>query len=170
MTRTTQWIVTAAAAVAAFALGWGLGAGRGSATSKEVAMTPDSPAAATTNASSASRSTTQFALLLLEDERYQGAADEASMTARVREYGDWARALAGTGRFVDGAKLADDGRLLRKADAAFEVSEGTARGGFGVLAGYFLVGADSYEEALRLAEGCPHVKYGGTVEVRRIET
>lgn len=168
MNRSTQWIVMAAAAAAAFALGWGLGGTRGAAP-KETAMPGNTPAAATT-AAQAPAATTQFAFLLLEDERYEVPTDAAAMDERVREYGNWARSLAESGRFVDGAKLSDDGRLLRRSGGAYDVADGTARGTLGVLAGYFLVGAESYDEALRLAEGCPHVKYGGTVEVRRIET
>jgi hypothetical protein len=39
----------------------------------------------------------------------------------------------------------------------------------GVLAGYFIIGAASLEEARSIARDCPHLKYGGSVEIRRIE-
>jgi hypothetical protein len=39
----------------------------------------------------------------------------------------------------------------------------------GVLAGYFVLEAEDLEEAERLAATCPHVAYGGAIEVRLIE-
>ena len=35
--------------------------------------------------------------------------------------------------------------------------------------GYFLIQAESYEEAVRVARQSPHIAYGGTIEVREIE-
>jgi hypothetical protein len=36
------------------------------------------------------------------------------------------------------------------------------------VVGYFLIRATSGEEAVRIARLCPHLNYGGTVEVRAI--
>jgi hypothetical protein len=35
--------------------------------------------------------------------------------------------------------------------------------------GFFLVKAESYDQAVALARGHPHVAYGGTIEVRAVE-
>ena len=39
-----------------------------------------------------------------------------------------------------------------------------------VLGGYYIVAAESYDRAVDLARDCPHFEYGGTIEVREIDT
>jgi hypothetical protein len=63
---------------------------------------------------------------------------------------------------VDGEKLADEGRVAATTGVAPADREGA-------ISGYFVIQADSYEEALRIANESPHVQHGGVVEVRRIE-
>lgn len=112
----------------------------------------------------------QFTLLLFENDRYEVPGDDAAMTARVQEYGGWARSIAETGRFVSGEKLSDEGCWCRMEAGAMTVAKPIADAGRGVLAGYFVIGAADFDEALKLANTCPHLKYGGSVEIRRIET
>jgi len=74
---------------------------------------------------------------------------------RTREYGAWARNLAG------GAKLAQAGWVL---DASRAASSPTNE-----VSGYFLIRASGDAEALAIAKSCPHIRHGGSVELRRIE-
>ena len=164
MSRRINWMVAAAAAIAAFAGGIGLGSAR-TDNPKEKAVMPE-----TVTATPAPDAGPQFALLLLEDARYQQPQGQSALMDRIHEYGGWAKALKQTGRFITGDKLSDEGRLCRKDNGAIAVTTGVSQGGEGALAGYFLIGAESFEEALTIADGCPHLKYGGTVEVRRIES
>lgn len=100
----------------------------------------------------------RFVLLLREGPSYRAAPTSDAERARIAEYAGWARDLAAEGRFVDGEKLADEEHVVGSSDPQA-----------GVVAGYFVIEADSYEEAARLARALPHVRYGGSVEVRRIE-
>ena len=38
-----------------------------------------------------------------------------------------------------------------------------------VLGGFFIVSADSYEEAIEITGTCPHMKYGVRAIVRQVE-
>lgn len=78
---------------------------------------------------------------------------------RVNEYASWAQDARRRG-LLTGEKLADDGRFL---------GGGSAPGAAEHVQGYFLLHAASYEQAAALAATCPHVRYGGSIEVRRIE-
>jgi hypothetical protein len=170
MSRRINWMVAAAAAIAAFAGGIGLGSAR-TDNPKEKVVTPENVnAPQPTTPGPADDAAPRFALFLLEDARYQQPRGESALMDRIHEYGGWARSLKQTGRFVTGEKLSDEGRLCRKDNGAIAVTTGVSRGAEGALAGYFLIGAKSFEEALTIADGCPHLKYGGTVEVRRIES
>ncbi|MFP6685193.1 MAG: NAD-dependent epimerase/dehydratase family protein [Polyangiaceae bacterium] len=64
-----------------------------------------------------------------------------------------------------GEKLTEDGRLLSGAATAL-LEPGS--GGEDGIQGYFLIRAPGYRQAVALASGCPHLKYGGRIEVRRI--
>ncbi len=102
----------------------------------------------------------RYVFLLLESPRYRSPETAEAERARVSEYADWAGELAGTGRFVEGEKL--DDALQRLGEPAAADAE--------VVAGFFVIEAGSMQEALRIARTTPHLRYGGSVEVRRIET
>lgn len=159
----TRWIAAAATVViftAGYAIGSQLAPGmRGPKEATNVSQTGTSPAAGPL-----------YALFLFEDDTYQSpSADD--LQARIREYSTWARSLGESGRYVTGEKLGDGGTFCRVRNGALDASGSPMHDASrGVLAGYFIVGAANLEEALSVARGCPHLKYGGSVEVRPIET
>ena len=63
----------------------------------------------------------------------------------------------------DAAELLDRGVLLHRDRPR---SHGVPTSNEGLLAGYFVVRADSLEDAERIAADCPHLAHGGTVSVR----
>lgn len=69
--------------------------------------------------------------------------------ALVEEYRNWARRIHANGRAITGEKL---------KDAAGET-----------LSGFFIVEAATLEAARAIADSCPHVRYGGRIEVREID-
>lgn len=85
-----------------------------------------------------------------------------SEAALVEEYSAWARDLYRQGRLELGEELAADGWLL----GSEETSSPPATDG--LVAGLFIVRAASAEQALKIGRTCPHLRYGGVVEVRRI--
>ena len=58
------------------------------------------------------------------------------------------------------------GEKLNLEEAISRLSPRTAEP---MIAGYFLLTARDYEQAVRVAHDCPLLKYGGTVEVRQIQ-
>jgi len=109
---------------------------------------------------------TEYVLLVRESD--PSAAPGVTEADRVREYGAWARDLASKGALENGWKLADDGRLIDPMNERHRVATMavTTREGVG---GLFIIRAANYDEAVQVAESCPHVKYGGIMEVRAIE-
>jgi hypothetical protein len=95
----------------------------------------------------------------------QAAADSASERALVAEYAAWAGRLAGEGSLLAGEKLADDPLTMLVANGTVEVPRYTAD----ELGGFFIIQVADSAEAYRIARDCPHLKHGGTVQVRRIE-
>lgn len=85
-----------------------------------------------------------------------GAAGEAEF---VREYSTWARERAQAGQLELGEKLA-----VTRA-----VVGGAALDGSTEITGLFIVRAPDLDTARAIAATCPHVRYGGTIEIRPIE-
>jgi hypothetical protein len=103
----------------------------------------------------------QFVLFLYEDAAFREGA------GLVAEYTAWARGAAG--QVVSGEKLGPEARLLSARDTAVYVEMRDVRTAEGVLAGYFVVRADTYEEAVAIARAHPHLRYGGRIVLRAIE-
>jgi len=94
----------------------------------------------------------------------EAAADSAVEQAIVAEYRAWATGLRNSGTLLIAEKLADDPLTMLTANGATQMPRNTAD----ELGGFFLIQADS-AEAFRIARACPHLKHGGTVQVRRIQ-
>jgi len=98
---------------------------------------------------------TTFVLLLREQGNWRPATTADEERRRVDEYRAWARQLRGEGRIVDGLELLPGARALGDGS----VSDTG-------IAGFFTFSARTLDEALAVARTCPHLRYGGQVEVR----
>ncbi len=129
------------------------------------ASSPASAASSASSVASTQDARAEYALLLYEDATYQTSAQPDS-SDRVAEYGAWARQLAADGSVVGGEKLADTGVLLASSESSARIPQSDV----GALTGYFVIRASDDADAARIAATCPHVKYGGRISIRRIET
>jgi len=108
----------------------------------------------------------RFMLLLYADDDFrEGTAADARR--RVREYGDWARALARQGRLIAGDELAGDGRQITSSGTSDAVPHPQFRD---EPRGYFVIVARDEASAMQIAATCPHLRHRGRVVVRRIVT
>ncbi|HEX8920306.1 MAG TPA: YciI family protein [Pyrinomonadaceae bacterium] len=119
--------------------------------------------------SSEQKSNAQEFMLVLRSAPEKSPSDSSGeVMQRVREYGNWAGQLRQQGVRASGERLKSEARVLRTTNGRAVVSETPAWTSAETIAGYFLIEARDYEQALKIAEGCPHLKYGGTIEVRQI--
>ena len=93
------------------------------------------------------------------------APDSVVERAIVQEYGAWAGRLAQSGALVMAEKLADTPVAIHAASGLVT----PARNPLEQVGGFFLIQVADSAEAYRIARDCPHLKYGGTVQVRRIQ-
>jgi len=112
----------------------------------------------------------QFLLLL-----HQSTTDNEGLSAEeiqrmIGEYRAWSESMGKAGRLVAGHKLADDGgRVLDGWASEFSVTDGPWAEAKEVIGGFFHINAKDYDEAVKLAQSCPHLKYQGSIELRRID-
>jgi hypothetical protein len=94
--------------------------------------------------------------------------NEVAYRAIIDEYRQWALDREKEGRLVSAEKLADDTRVM--AGRGDQMTVATTANSDRALGGYFLITAPSLDDAIALAKTHPHLKYGGEVEVRPIES
>lgn len=69
----------------------------------------------------------------------------------------------------DSKRLAQDaGRVVRSQGGKPKATDGPYSETKEILGGYYTIEAASYDEAVKLTLGHPHLEYGGTVEVRQV--
>jgi hypothetical protein len=108
----------------------------------------------------------QFALLFRQPSYDYSTLSEEEIEALRKKWADWAGAMAAEGRIVDGGvRLDGAGKVLRAGglvtDGPFvEIRE--------ILGSFVVVRAESLDDAITLAHGCPVLERGGSVEVRPV--
>ncbi|MEQ9423577.1 MAG: hypothetical protein RJQ09_04105 [Cyclobacteriaceae bacterium] len=142
-----NWIYTAAASIAFFVIGYYV-AGMQNTTQPEPAM--EEPMMTTAD------NQTKYVVLLWEDDAFKGDDQEL-----IGEYSNWGQDWGQKGKVVGGEKLAYDYRWFGES---FEEAASP-----GILSGFFVIAANSYDEAIDITETHPHTKYGGRIELREIE-
>lgn len=112
----------------------------------------------------------QFMLLLHRSTTAGPARPPAEVQAIIGRYVAWSGELQRSGRLVRGDKLEDGtGRVLRRAGAGVQVTDGPFAEARELIGGTYIVEARDYDDAAALAQGCPHLELGGTIELRRLE-
>ena len=111
----------------------------------------------------------KFMLLLREDPNQFREFSPQDMERVIQKYREWAGSIGKAGHAISGEKLADDGgRVLRRSGNDVRVLDGPFSETKEVIGGFFTIDAADYDEAVRLARGCPQLDHG-SVEVRVIE-
>jgi hypothetical protein len=111
-----------------------------------------------------------YILLLHESAQPTEGLGPEEIQAVIERYKAWSENVGRAGRLVGGEKLADGvGRVMEAGQGGRPaVTDGPYAESKEVVAGYFLVRAASYEDAVELARDCPHLDFG-RIEIRRIE-
>ncbi|MEP7272685.1 MAG: YciI family protein [Acidobacteriota bacterium] len=112
----------------------------------------------------------KFLLLL-----HESPADYSNVSAEeiqfvIGEYTAWRNKLVTEGRFAGGEKLKDEGgRHLSTVNNQVRVVDGPYAEAKEIMGGYFIIEAADYDEAVSISRECPHLKFGGRIELREID-
>ncbi len=154
-----QWWITAVAAGLCFLLGslfGGRGGCAGPGPAGEGPQVADLP---------------RWLLILHEPEGLMAGATPEEVRAVVAEYAGWAGDLARAGSLEAAEKLVDGEGFVLHPDGRLEdrARLDPGAGPDSSVGGYFQVRAANEAAALELTRGCPHLRQGGWVELRRIQ-
>ncbi|MGI9628784.1 MAG: YciI family protein [Longimicrobiales bacterium] len=112
----------------------------------------------------------EFVLLLHEDPSDLADLSPNEIESVIGKYMAWRQKLAADGRLAGGMKLKDDGgRWLSQRDGAVRVTDGPYSEAKEVVGGLFMIKAADYAEAVAISQTCPHIAYGGRIELRQVD-
>ncbi|GAB3325531.1 YciI family protein [Larkinella ripae] len=101
-----------------------------------------------------------------DEEAYQNMSADDFQTV-IGKWDAWIGGLAAQGKMLGTEALLPAGKLM--TDGGKTVTDGPYTEGKEIVGGYMLLAANSFDEAVALAQGCPHFDTGGKVEVRQIQ-
>jgi hypothetical protein len=88
----------------------------------------------------------------------------------IQKYNDWADSLQKSGHLVGLNKLREDpGKHIVGVGENRVVTDGPYAETKEIIGGYWIINAADYDEAVKLASGCPSLEFGSRVEVREVE-
>ncbi len=108
----------------------------------------------------------QFMLLLRGGGEFPVHSPE-EMQKVLEKYLAWADKLRKDGRHRGGEELKDGGRVMSIKNGKVAI-DGPYTETKEIVGGYFLYEAKDLDEATEIAKGCPHLGFGGSVEIREI--
>ena len=104
-------------------------------------------------------------LLLLRAGKPTAQMTEAEGNESMQAWGAYMGGLAQSGQLVGGLPLVSGGAVVSASGIATEPVKSAAEG---IVGGYLIVKAESFDHATEIAKGCPHVAREGNIEVREI--
>jgi hypothetical protein len=108
----------------------------------------------------------EFLFVFRADYQSLPKASPEQMQANTQKWMNWVAGIAAQNKLLDrGNRLLPSGKVL-KSDSV--ISDGPYTEIKESIMGYTLVKAASLNEATALAQGCPVLSFGGSVEVREI--
>ena len=106
----------------------------------------------------------QFVLMLRDNGNWTEGVSPEGMQQMIQKYREWREGVGGTGK-----KLCDgEGRVLVRKNGAASVTDGPYAESAEVIGGFFLIDANDYDDAVRIASDCPHMEFG-SIEIRQVD-
>lgn len=106
-------------------------------------------------------------LLLIRGTHWASGMSPAELQRVMTDFYGWVDDLVKRGVHRGAQPLVEEGKVITGAKGA-TVTDGAFAESKEAIAGYFLLGVASTEEAVRLAQACPILAHGAQIEVRPI--
>lgn len=112
----------------------------------------------------------QYMLLLYDNPANWAKLNPQDIQKAMGKYRAWGQKLIDKKLLVSSHQLADEpGKVLRNGGGQVRVTDGPYSETKEWLGGYYLIDAPTYSAAVEASRDCPHLEYGGTVEVREVD-
>jgi hypothetical protein len=104
-------------------------------------------------------------LLVFRNTGWHSTLSPEEIQENMARFTEWYERLNNAGQFKNGGPLGHSGKILAGRNA---VTDGPFAESKEAIAGFFVIQAASFEQAVEVARGCPGLEFGQTVEVRAI--
>jgi len=94
-------------------------------------------------------------------------ASPDAMQAEMQKWMNWIQQLREQGKYIAGEPLQGGGKVVSSPRKI--ITDGPFAEGKEVVGGYFLLQAETLDEAAEISKNCPILETGGSVEVRAIQ-
>ena len=112
----------------------------------------------------------QFLFLLYDNPANWAKFTPEQLQKAMAKYGVYGQKLREKKQWVAGHKLADEpGRVLRNKSGKIQATDGPYSETKEWLGGFYLIEAPNYNAAVEISRECPHLEFGGTIEVREVD-
>jgi hypothetical protein len=109
--------------------------------------------------------TTSEYLLVFRNTGWHKDLSPEEIEQNMARFTAWYERLNNARQFKGGGPLAHEGKIIGGGSV---VTDGPFAESKEAVAGFFIIQADSLEQAVEIAKGCPGLQFGQTVEVRAI--
>lgn len=106
----------------------------------------------------------KYMLLLFESVEFYAEFSPEEMQKEIEEHGKWIGSLGS--HFDSGEPLMPLAKSVKGKEKV--VTDGPYIESKELVSGFYILNAESLEEATELSKGCPILKLGGSIEVREI--
>jgi hypothetical protein len=90
------------------------------------------------------------------------------MQQTFQKWMTWIAGMKARGQYLGGAPLEEKLGAVLRGPGGGHVTDGPFAEAKEVVAGYMLIAAKTFGEAVEISKGCPGYEVGGSVEVRQI--
>ena len=112
----------------------------------------------------------QYLLLLYDNPANWAKFSPEELQKAMAKYGVYGQKLRDRKQWVAGHKLTDEpGRVLRNKSGKTVATDGPYSETKEWLGGFYLIEAPNYNAAVEISRECPHLEFGGTIEVREVD-
>jgi hypothetical protein len=111
------------------------------------------------------KTTTSEYLLLFRNTGWHKELSGEEIQQKMNRFTAWFEQLSNAGQFKSGGPLLHEGKIIAGGKT---VTDGPFAESKEAIAGFFVIRAESPEQAIEIAKGCPGLESGQTVEVRAI--
>jgi len=108
----------------------------------------------------------EFMLIFIGEDPTGKQFSPDQMQAQMAKWMSWIDDLKSKGSYVDGKPLTPAAKTVKGKKPV--VTDGPFAESKEIVGGYFIVKANSLDEAAAIAKGCPDFELGGSVEVREV--
>jgi hypothetical protein len=109
----------------------------------------------------------EFLFVFRTDFKAMPKGSPEEMKAMTKKWQNWIGGIAAQNNLVQTGKWLNSGGKVVKANGV--ITDGSYTEIKEAIGGYMFIKAESSEEAIELAKGCPILAIGGNVEIREID-